>query len=162
MTPTSSQQYWRGLVERYFDAQTTEAEEARLKAFLLSEEATALEFDEVRAVMGVAAVIRRGARKPIAAPAPARKSLRIGATIAASLLLFLTIGVSIYAYRWSHPDCIAYINGRRVTNQELVLQEMETTLRSAMANDAASPTLEGQMQDLFSTLETETSETLSP
>lgn len=162
MTPTSSQHFWRGLVERYFDAQTTEAEEARLKAFLLSEEGAAPEYDEVRAVMGVAAVIRRGERKAIAATAAPRKSLRSWQTVAASLLICLTIGVSVYSYRWYNPDCIAYIDGRRVTDREIVLQEMETTLRSAMADDAATPTLEGQMQDLFSTLETETTETPSP
>lgn len=162
MTTTSSQTYWHEMVERYFDARTTEVEEARLKAFLLTEEGAAPEYDEVRAVMGVAAVIRRGEQKTKGRAAAPRKSLRHWQTVAASCLLCLTLGVSVYSYRRHNPDCIAYIDGRRVTDREIVLREMEMTLRSAMSDDATSPTLEGQMQDLFSTLETETSETLSP
>ena len=43
--------YWEDLAERYFQAATTEAEEARLRRFLCSEEARDAHFDEVRATM---------------------------------------------------------------------------------------------------------------
>lgn len=43
--------YWEDLAERYFLAETTEAEEARLRRFLCSEEARDARFDEVRATM---------------------------------------------------------------------------------------------------------------
>ena len=45
-------QEWEELVERYFDALTTDAEEQELKSFLLSSEAAGKVFDEAKAVMG--------------------------------------------------------------------------------------------------------------
>ena len=43
---------WEELVERYFDALTTDAEEQQLRSFLLSSEAVGEVFDEAKAVMG--------------------------------------------------------------------------------------------------------------
>jgi hypothetical protein len=43
---------WHELLERYFDAQTTDEEELSLRRFLSSPEAVGNEFDEARAVMG--------------------------------------------------------------------------------------------------------------
>lgn len=162
MTTPSAYQPWVALIERYFDAQTSEAEEAQLRAFLLSEEGASPQFDEVRAVMGLAAVLRRGETSASRPATTARRSLRPWTKIAASLFISLTLGLSIYAYRWHHPDCIAYIDGHRVTNRERVLHEMEMTLRSVVTEDIAEPTLEDQMQDLFSTLETASTSSTTP
>ena len=43
--------YWEELAERYFQAETSEAEEARLRRFLCSSEGQDSRFDEVRATM---------------------------------------------------------------------------------------------------------------
>ena len=50
--------YWLEIVNRYFEAETTEEEERLLKRFLASDEAQGAEFDEARAVMGVFATAR--------------------------------------------------------------------------------------------------------
>ena len=46
-------QQWKELAERYFEAETTEAEEEALARFLATPAAQGKEFDELRAVMGV-------------------------------------------------------------------------------------------------------------
>ena len=43
--------YWEDLAERYFQAETSEAEEAQLRKFLCSDAANAPRFDEIRATM---------------------------------------------------------------------------------------------------------------
>ena len=50
------------LLRRYFEAETSDAEERWLRAFLASEEAVGPEFDEARAVMSFLVVGRR--RRP--------------------------------------------------------------------------------------------------
>ena len=44
----------RQLIQRYFDAETSEQEEAALKQFIASPEGADAQFNEVRAVMEVA------------------------------------------------------------------------------------------------------------
>ena len=72
MNTSSNLTHWQRLIERYFDAQTTEGEEAQLRAFVTSARADAEEFaslraelDEVRAVMGFAARAKRADRKSV-------------------------------------------------------------------------------------------------
>ena len=49
---------WKELARRYFEAETTEAEEEALARFLATPAAQGKEFDELRAVMGYAATGR--------------------------------------------------------------------------------------------------------
>ena len=51
--------YWEELTERYFQAETSEAEEAQLRRFLCSREALDPRFDEVRATMSLLHVCRQ-------------------------------------------------------------------------------------------------------
>ena len=57
-TPVRDEAYWSGLVERFFAAQTSEAEEKELREFLLSSRGADARYDEVRAVMSFLAVGR--------------------------------------------------------------------------------------------------------
>ena len=50
--------YWEDLAERYFQAETSEAEEAQLRRFLCTDEARDARFDEVRATMSYLYVAR--------------------------------------------------------------------------------------------------------
>lgn len=45
------QSYWEALAERYFQAETTEEEEAQLRKFLCSSEAHDSRFDEIKATL---------------------------------------------------------------------------------------------------------------
>ena len=44
-------EYWEALIDRYFEAETTEAEETELYRFLSSPESLDARYDEVRAVI---------------------------------------------------------------------------------------------------------------
>ena len=59
MNDYSDNDYWKALAERFFEADTSEEEERELRRFIASGLAGS-EFNDVRAVMGLAAV---GARR---------------------------------------------------------------------------------------------------
>ena len=69
-------------------------------------------------------------------------------SIAASLLLFFTLGSMWYGNHWKN-ECVAYVYGERVTDRELVMHEMQTAMVSLTADDATA-TMEQQMKELFS------------
>ena len=50
---------YKQLVERYFDATTTEEQEDKLRAFLTTPQADDAYFDEIKAVLGLTTVLRR-------------------------------------------------------------------------------------------------------
>lgn len=78
--------YWEALAERYFLAETSEEEEARLRKFLCSSEAKDQRFDEVRATMSFVHVCRPKTGNPYV-------SLPLKAiTIAACLCLAAFLG----------------------------------------------------------------------
>lgn len=56
-------QQWKELAARYFEAETTDAEEEALARFLVTPAAQGKEFDELRAVMGYVATGRAVHRK---------------------------------------------------------------------------------------------------
>lgn len=58
-------QYWQEMAERYFQAETSEQEEAMLRSFLCTAEARDSRFDEIRATLGfLCAGSRRSRRFP--------------------------------------------------------------------------------------------------
>lgn len=69
-------------------------------------------------------------------------------SLAASLLLFFTLGSMWYGYQRQN-ECVAYVYGERVTDQDLVMQEMQTAMVSLTTDDATA-TMEQQMKELFS------------
>lgn len=165
MNTSPSLTHWQRLIERYFDAQTTEGEEAQLRAFVTSALADAeelaplrAELDEVRAVMGFAARAKRAqqaalsAKHKAAKPAPSRRS-RLWPAAAAVLLVGALVGGGALVYDYRHPDCVAYVEGVRITDPVRVQQEMERTLQGALAPTTDAPTVESQLHDMVSTLE---------
>jgi len=68
-------------------------------------------------------------------------------SLAASLLLLFTLGSMWYGYERQN-ECVAYVYGERVTDQELVMREMQTAMTSLAADDATA-TMEQQMKELF-------------
>ena len=55
--------YWEALAERYFQAETSEQEEAELREFLCSSQALDSRFDEIRATMSLLHVCRQTSPK---------------------------------------------------------------------------------------------------
>ena len=86
--------YWEDLAERYFQAETTDEEEALLRSFLCSKEAQDSRFDEVRATVSYLHVCRQSL-SPDAAPAR-REKVGLLLAIAASLCIAAFLGWQEY------------------------------------------------------------------
>ena len=148
-------QYWKEMARRYFDAETTEAEERMLKRFAASPETDGAEWDELRAVMGYATVGKRLRRQAasITSIIPFRPRRRwIPAVAAASILLALA---AVPTVKWLTADesaekdiCIAYVNGHRVTDPAQVIQAMHHAMSHVQQVESMT-TVEEQLGSMF-------------
>ena len=135
--------YWKALTERYFDAETTRKEEEALKAFAAS--TTDPDFDELRAVMGYLAVGRKQyAASKACAKQPTTRRIALYTRVAAAILLLIALP---WGYRQLQPQeeniCLAYVD---------VMALMHQTMQGLEVDDP-SMTVEGQLSDLFNTIE---------
>lgn len=154
--------------ERYFEALTSEAEELALKCYAASDEAAAdSRFDELRAVMGLAAMGRRLANKKSTnvsiqpndkAVTLSRqgqrmrsfrpKLVRLISTAAACVVVAL---VGTILLRPSEQECVAYISGNRTTDPQQVMQAMQRSIDQMEQADEV-PSVENQLNDMFQQL----------
>lgn len=138
------------IVRRYYDGLTTDAEEALLKRFLASPAGADARYDEVRAVMGFFAVGRslhqeeRAGRRRLGTVTIRRR------VVAAAAVVVLMLGASwgVYHYLTPEADCIAYVNGKTVTDPELVRQEMQQCIE-AVDYVADEDIVAAQMADML-------------
>lgn len=144
--------YWHDLARRYFEAETTDEEERTLKRFAVSPEADGAEWDELRAVMGYAAMGRR-VHNGMGKKAPVRQlTHRTRIAVAAAIVAGL---VAIPAIRWmttqkaeSQDICIAYVNGNRVTDPTQVMQAMHRAMAHVQQVEPMA-TVEEQLGNMF-------------
>ena len=138
---------WRKMIGRYFDAQTSDEEESALKRFLVSPEAAGREFDEARAVLGFTTVGRRLCHQH------RRTALRrriAGYSAAASVALVIAFsGWAIYS---SRNQCVAYINGVKCTDEDVVMAEMQRSMQE-MGSTASSADIGATLGDMFETMD---------
>ena len=132
-------QQWKELAARYFEAETTDAEEEALARFLVTPAAQGKEFDELRAVMGYVATGRAVHRKQ------RTRSIRLRYYAAAA-----AVAAPLGTERAN--VCVAYINGERCTDKEIVLAEALKSVQK-VRHDSPEETLQGQLSDIFQTLE---------
>lgn len=172
----------RLLAERYFDALTTEAEELTLKRYICSPEGLAdPALDEVRALMGLGAWSRkvkreaapaltpRGLSLPSAAgaipaetvsPDAATRTLRprrrraalVRWTAAAILVIAASLSSVTIVYNHNN-QCVAYIDGHKVTDPHRVEAAMRSSLHEVATPRADQPTVEAQLGDMFKTID---------
>ena len=155
----------RTLTERFFNGETTLAEERRLYRLYSEAESLPADLEELREMM---ADLGELSKRPTPQPLPAsrgtithrnQKDIQLpsiqggagggsSAPIAATLLLFFTLGSMWYGYQQKN-ECVAYVYGERVTDRELVMHEMQTAMASLTTDDATA-TMEQQMKELFS------------
>ena len=136
MNDYSDNDYWKALAERFFEAGTSEEEERELRRFITSGLAGS-EFNDVRAVMGLAAV---GAR---------RYNQRRRRTVflsAAAVVAVVMTAVSLAAD--GGDSCVAYINGTKHTDEAIVMAQMHSTM-DEMAQQAQELSVERQMDNFF-------------
>lgn len=136
MNDYSDNDYWKALAERFFEAGTSEEEERELRRFIASGLAGS-EFNDVRAVMGLAAVgARRYNRRR-------RRTVFLSAAAAAAVVI---TAVSLAAD--GGDSCVAYINGTKHTDEAIVMAQMHSTM-DEMAQQAQELSVERQMDDFF-------------
>lgn len=133
----SDNDYWKALAERFFEAGTSEKEERELRRFIASGLAGS-EFNDVRAVMGLAAV---GARRY-----NRRRRRTVFLSAAAAVVAVVMTAVSLAAD--GGDSCVAYINGTRHTDEAIVMAQMHSTM-DEMAQQAQELSVERQMDDFF-------------
>lgn len=137
MNDYSDNDYWKALAERFFEAGTSEEEERELRRFIASGLAGS-EFNDVRAVMGLAAV---GARRY-----HRRRCRTVFLSAAAAVVAVVMTAVSLTAD--GGDSCVAYINGTKHTDEAIVMAQMHSTM-DEMAQQAQELSVERQMDDFF-------------
>lgn len=149
-------EYWRGLIGRYFEAETTGAEEQQLRLFLTTEDAANKEFDEIKAVMGflVTGKALYHSQKKKYFPLPAVRWV-------AAAVIFLMAG----AVTWRIVDhrqniCVAYIYGEKCTDTREVMSQLQLSL-CQVQHEEEEITVESQLNDIFRTLDDENVTTIS-
>ena len=142
-------QYWEMLIQRYFEAETTEAEENELRSFLSTSPGLDSRYDEVRAVMGYLAVGRSLNKKKMARrPSRMIRTMRhVG--VAASLALMIGF-VSFY---WSdlisdREFYVAYVDGNKITDRTIVSQLMQESFAGVGIGETESDA-EAQLLEMF-------------
>ena len=147
-------QYWKEMARRYFDAETTEAEERMLKRFAASPEADGAEWDDLRAVMGYATIGKR-IRGQVAAnnTIPLRRMpqwMRIAAAavFAGLILLPITMWLTDSQDSLDEDICIAYVNGHRVTDPAQVIQAMHHAMSHVQQVEPMT-TVEEELGSMF-------------
>ncbi|MCR5131432.1 MAG: hypothetical protein K6C10_08240 [Prevotella sp.] len=161
----------RTLAEKFFDGTTTLAEEERLYELFGRAESLPADLESLREMMlDMAALSKisettaqlqpcptddreRSDETEKTALHPASSNLRGASSwtwvsLAASLLLLFTLGSLWYGHERQN-ECVAYVYGERITDEVLVMQEMQTAMAS-IADDEATSTMEQQMKDFFS------------
>lgn len=137
---------WLELVEKYFDALTTQQEEQELKKFLVTPAADAQCFNEIKAVMGYFAT-QKAIKKRAKSHVP---NIAKWSAVAAAIVAIAA------TFAWNSRSneeniCIAYVNGIKYTDEAMVMKEMQQTF-CMMRNTAEEYSIEEQLNDMFNTI----------
>lgn len=121
----NDKKHWLELTEKYFNAETSEQEERLLQSYVFSTEDHA--FDEVRAIMSYCHVAASQNRFPT------RRShygiVRYAAMIAAAA------GLTVILLDIHSNECVAYVNGVKVTDESKVMAMMNASASEVMNTD---------------------------
>lgn len=139
-------QQWKDLATRYFEAETTPAEEQELAYFLTTPASQDREFDEIRAVMGYLATGRIYHRKR-------KSSVFRYAAAAAAAVIGLLLTTTVWQLAQNRNVCVAYIYGERCTDTETVLTEALKSIEKVRQEPQEETILQEQLSDIFQTLE---------
>ena len=120
-----------GLAEGYFSATLSQEEERELLEYVTHEGKDDPDFDEVRAVMGYLA-----AKKALQREQPGRISSIVWKTLSAAAAVALAIILGIHTGRSGSESYISYADGKKVTNQKAVMQNVDDILGEIFAEDS--------------------------
>lgn len=134
------------LIERYFDCSLSDADEQRLRLIAASSSLSFPALDELRAVMGI--------RRP--AVRRQRLSWRVAGSVAASLALVVTLAFYARSFvpNTGNTVCVAYVNGRCITDEETVVQLISADMRQFSAClDIADSAVSDDIADVIPLIE---------
>ena len=139
---------WEELVERYFNALTTDAEEQELRDFLCLPEAVGAVFDEARAVMGFLKVGQTLHPKQ-------QKYRPFNYWKVAAIFCGVMFGGTVLWSTWDKMQnvCEAYVYGTKYTEVAMVMSQMQHSLDKM--NDVEENIVESQLSDFFQMMEEE-------
>lgn len=147
----AQEEYWLSLAERYFDALTDEEEELRLREFLATPEADSDKFNDIKAVMGYLSYgkkLQRAASKTTERKGAGNRRWSIAAAITAAIVL----GTAWLNSNMQQDICIAYINGQKITDKEMVMSYMHHTL-AQVTRGTEEFYIEKQLGNIFRTMD---------
>lgn len=134
------------LIDRYFDATATDAEERELRLTLATTPLSSEKIDEARAVMGYFAATRNVAAKK---PAIGASWLRVAAAIAVAVVC----GTALLTYQPGDKvadRCVAYIGETEITDSHVVLAMMRSELSEiGEASQSVQTEVASQLSTLF-------------
>ena len=140
MNDYSDNDYWKALAERFFEAGTSEEEKHELRRFIASGLAGS-EFNDVRAVMGLAAGgARRYHRRR------RRTVFLSAAAVAAAVVAVVMTAVSLAAD--GGDSCVSYLNSTKHTAKAIVKAQMHST-KEELERQAQEMSVERQMDNFF-------------
>ena len=139
---------WEELVERYFDALTTDAEEQQLRSFLLSSEAVGEVFDEAKAVMGFLEVGQSVHQE--------KKGHRMMRYWKVAAMVAVVMGSAALWNAWDRMQnvCEAYIYGKKCTEVAMVMSQVQHSLDKVNYPEEED-IVETQLSDFFQMMEEE-------
>lgn len=140
-------QQWKELAERYFEAQTTDVEEEALARFLATPASQGKEFDELRAVMGFVATGRAIHNRQHT------RGVRFRYYAVAAAVTGVLVLTAVWQMAARTNVCVAYINGERYTDKEIVFSEAMKSI-DKVRHDLPQETVQEQLSDIFQTIGT--------
>ena len=137
----------RTLTDRFFDGKTTVEEEQELYDYYRREQALPSDLVQLRQLfLDFAAVQFSDEQAEQQAPIP-RRWLRWAVAACAALLIAAGTAVWLNNGRQGEEECVAYIYGKRTTDRDVVLSEMQKTM--AAVTDDGSDVVEEQLKMMF-------------
>lgn len=137
----------RTLTDRFFDGKTTVEEEQELYDYYRREQALPSDLVQLRQLfLDFAAVQFSDEQAEQQAPIP-RHWLRWAVAACAALLIAAGTAVWLNNSRQGEEECVAYIYGKRTTDRDVVLSEMQKTM--AVVTDDGSDEVEEQLKMMF-------------
>lgn len=144
-----SEDYWQSLIARYFEAETTPDEEVALKQFLASEEGSDSKYDEVRAVMGFMAVGKNERISQVRPQSNKFTFIKISAMAACLITGLFLINQFVRSSLATQDICLAYVDGRSITEREEVLQLMKMSMNNIVGDESVEDEMVNQLSNMF-------------
>ena len=132
----------RTLTDRFLEGETTLEEERELYAFYRSEEVP----DDLLSLRPLFIGLEEiQLETPSITPKKKKGDWRKWVMIAASVLVLFLLGGS-FLWQQQQNECVAYVYGERVTDRDLIMQELE---RSIGTMTEGQSDIENQLNDMF-------------